>query len=95
VRRLRVSASSTSRDTLVPAGPLILPVATLALRPAIDLPSTAVIRSPFSIPALAAGVPGKTLSTRSPRRSSSTVIPTPSNSPDTDWRSSLASLGVR
>ncbi len=79
----------------MPDGPLIRPVATSLLTPAIERPSTAVITSPSRIPAFSAGEPSKTRSTLSPRRSSSTFMPTPSNSPLTDSRNCFASSGVR
>ena len=43
--------------TFVPSGPLILDVASSVESPAIDLPSTSVIRSPGLIFARLAGVP--------------------------------------
>ena len=95
-RTLRVSLApgeKTSSFTLVPAGPLMRPVASVLLMPAIECPSTSRIRSPFWMPAPAAGAPLKASSTRSPRSSFSTVMPTPSNSPVTASWKALASLG--
>ena len=83
----------TSSLTLVPAGPLMRPVATALLRPAIERPSTERITSPFKISDRCAGVSSKTSSTRSPRSSFSTDMPTPSNSPEIDSWNLLASLG--
>ena len=71
------------------------PVATSLLSPAIERPSTDTIRSCLRMPASAAGEPSKTFSTRRPRLSFSTLIPTPSNSPDTDSWKAFASFGVR
>ena len=92
----RVSSApgvKTSRFTLVPTGPLMRPVATALLRPAIERPLTEKMRSPLAMFARCAGVSSKTSSTRRPRSSFSTVMPTPSNSPVTDsWKAS-ASLG--
>ena len=85
----------TSSSTFVPAGPLMRPVATSLLSPAIERPSTDRIRSCLRIPAPAAGELSKTLSTRRPRSSFSTLMPTPSNSPETDSWKAVASLGVR
>ena len=79
----------------MPAGPLIRAVATSLDTPAIERPFTAVMNSPFLMPAFLAGEPSKTLITRRPRRSSSTFMPTPSNSPRTDSSNSFVSLGVR
>ena len=95
VRGAAVSGSTTSRRTFVPAGPLMRAVATSLDTPAIERPFTAVMKSPFLMPPFLAGEPSKTLSTRRPRRSSSTFIPTPSNSPSTDSSNSLVSSGVR
>jgi hypothetical protein len=72
---------TTVSSTSVPARPLIRVVASSTVSPSIGLPSTAVIRSPGRIPARPAGEPSKTVSTRSPRLTASTDIPTPSNSP--------------
>ena len=80
--------------TDVPAGPLIRAVATSLLTPAIERPFTARMKSPLLTPPRSAGVFSKTLSTLRPRRSSSTFIPTPSNSPSSEALNSLASLGV-
>ena len=85
----------TWRVTLLPAGPLIRPVATRLSTPASERPLTAMIRSPLVMPALRAGDLGKLFRTRRPRRSSSTVIPTPSNSPSTAWANCWASSGGR
>ena len=86
---------TTLSSTVVPAWPLMRPVATSLLTPAIERPLTARIRSPRLMPAFSAGEPSKTRSTFRPRRSSSTFIPTPSNSPLTDSLNCVASLGVR
>ena len=95
VRESSSPGLNTSSSTSLPAGPLIRPVASSLLRPAIERPSTDRIRSPFAIPASCAGESSKTVRTLSPRRSSSTVIPTPSNSPEIDSRTDFASSGVR
>ncbi len=86
---------NTSSSTLLPAGPLIRPVASSELTPAIERPSTDRIRSPFAMPAALAGESSKTVRTLSPRWSSSTVMPTPSNSPEIDSCTDFASSGVR
>ena len=85
----------TLSSTLVPAGPLMRLVATSLPTPAIDLPFTDRMKSPRRTPASSAGDPSNTRSTFRPRRSSSTFIPTPSNSPLTDSLNCEASLGVR
>ena len=90
-----LSGSTIWSVTLVPAGPLILAVATELDWPAIDLPSTSVTKSPFLMPAFLAGEPSNTLITRRPRRSWSTLMPTPSNRPWTDSWNCLVSFGVR
>ena len=86
---------NTRSCTLVPEGPFMRLVATSELTPVSDLPSTSTIRSPRWMPAFSAGAPSKTRSTLRPRRSSSTFMPTPSNSPLTDSSKRAASLGVR
>ena len=75
-------AGSMRSSTAVPAGPLIRAVETSEGIPAIDLPSTATIRSPCSSPAFSAGVSGSTLATRRPCGASVTVSPTPEKRPD-------------
>ena len=95
VRGTPLSGSTTSSRTFVPDGPLMRAVATLLATPAIERPLTAVMNSPFLIPARSAGEPSNTLITCRPRRSSSTFIPTPSNSPRTDCSNCLVSSGVR
>ena len=67
--------------TGVPAGPLISVVACSDVLPASECPSTAVITSPVRIPPRWAGEPSNTVSTRSPRFTSATFMPTPSNAP--------------
>ena len=74
--------------TVVPAGPLISVVACSEVLPASDSPSTAVITSPVLMPPRWAGEPSNTVSTRSPRSTSATFIPTPSNAPSVaSWNS--------
>ena len=84
-----------SSSTFVPAGPLMRPVARALLRPAIERPLTDRIRSCLRMPACFAGEPSKTFSTRSPRLSFSTLMPTPSKWPETDSWKAFASVGVR
>ncbi len=84
-RTLPVLASSTPIVTWVPSGPLIIAVASVLVTPAIDLPSTETIVSPASIPAAAAGEPGKTLATRRPRLTSITESPIPEKWPSISW----------
>ena len=67
------------RRTYVPGLPLIRAVDTLLDLPAIDLPFTAVIRSPGRIPARFAGESSNTPATSRPRGRSTTVMPTPEN----------------
>src|SRR6476659_11405594 len=73
---------TTRSSTDVPGGPLIRAVATSAGTPASERPSTAVIRSPSLIRARWAGVPGRTVATRSPRLTPVTVRPTPEKRPE-------------
>ncbi len=82
--------------TSVPALPLIFAVDSFDGCPAIDLPPTPVIRSSFSRPALAAGEPSYTWTMRSPRASSATLTPMPSNCGSLIARlNSLVSAGVK
>jgi hypothetical protein len=70
---------------------LIRAVDSSELRPAIERPLTRVITSPGLTPPRAAGESRYTVSTRSPRGTSSTVMPTPSNSPCVaSWKSEYA-----
>ena len=69
--------------------------ATSLLSPAMERPFTATIRSSFMMPARCAGEAPNTRSTRRPRFASSTLIPTPSNSPCTSSWKRAACSGVR
>ena len=86
---------TTLSSTVVPASPLMRLVATALLTPAIERPLTERMKSPRLMPAFSAGESSKTRRTFSPRRSCSTFIPTPSNSPLTDSLNCVASFGVR
>jgi hypothetical protein len=73
--------------TVVPAGPLMSATASSEVIPSSDRPSTATIRSPLRRPARSAGEPSKIVAIFSPRRTSCTVMPTPSNWPPlTSWK---------
>ncbi len=63
--------------------------------PAIDCPSTSVTMSPSVMPDRSAGEPSNTLRTSSPRGDSSTLIPTPSNSPLIDCSNWAVSSGLK
>ena len=79
---------TTVSVTEVPARPLMRVVACSDVAPVSVVPLTAMITSPGFSPPLAAGEPLKTVRMRSPRLTSSTVMPTPSNLP------SVASLNA-
>ena len=63
--------------------------------PAIERPSTFVITSPALIPSRLAGDRLKTPTTSRPRLRSTTVIPTPENSPFVACSNSLFCSGVK
>ena len=78
---VRLPLRSHVSDTTVPALPLILAVAWSDVWPPIRLPFTATITSPARSPACLAGESSNTRMICSPRLTSCTVMPTPSNSP--------------
>ena len=72
---------TTVSVTSVPARPLMRVVACSEEAPFSVFPFTAMISSPGFRPPLAAGEPLNTVRMRSPRWTSSTFMPTPSNAP--------------
>ena len=79
----------------MPGLPLILAVARSASSPAIEWPSTSVIRSPSVIPASFAGESSNTVATRSPRFTSVTLIPTPEKLPSVTSSKRLKARGPK
>ena len=99
-RRTRISRAGlpggfTVSVTNVPSRPLILAVATSLGSPAIERPLTSVITSSGLIPFSLAGEPSNTPTTRRPRFRSTTVMPTPENSPLVACRKSSFWRGVK